>query len=134
MRRFIIGVLVLLALSCAGKRDFSQIEPASKKQLELIEKGLDPKLTVVKSYALKSENYKKAYYVSALVLGQRLANVGVWWISGDKDKPGLILAVDGFAIAYSSYPKASKTRIGARTTDHEVKLLRAYLKEKAQLK
>ena len=125
-----VGLIFLLALGCVGRHDFTKVEPASQKQLELIEKGLDPKLTIVKSCAVKSNNYKKAYYVSALVHGQRQADVGVWWISGDKEKPGLILAVDGFAIVYSSYPKASQTRVKARTTDYEVKLLKAYLREK----
>ena len=128
MKRFMVAMLVLLAIGCAAKNDFSKIESASQKQLKLIEKGLDPELSIVRSFAVKSSNHRKAYYVSALVQGPRTADVGVWWISGDKEKPGLILAVDGFAIVYSSYPKASKTRVGARTTDEEVKLLKAHIK------
>ena len=132
MKRFMVGVLVFFALGCVAKHDTSKIEPASEKQLALIAKGLDPKLTIVKSCAVRSKNYKRAYYVSALIHGPRIADVGVWWISGDKEKPGLVLAVDGFAIVYSSYPKASNTRVGARTTDDEVKLLKGYLKVESE--
>ncbi len=132
MKRFMVGVLIFLALGCMTKHDPAKIEPASEKQLALIAKGLDPKLTIVKSCAVRSKNYKRAYYVSALIHGPRIADVGVWWISGDKEKPGLVLAVDGFAIVYSSYPKASNTRVGARTTDDEVTLLKGYLKVESE--
>lgn len=132
MKRFMVGVLVLLSLGCSAGHDFFKIETAGQKQLELIKKGLDPELTIVRSCAVKSSNYKSAYYVSALVHGPQKADVGVWWISGAKERPGLILAVDGFASVYSSYPKASNTRVRARTTDDEVGLLKAYLKEESE--
>ena len=132
MKRLMAGVMVLISLGCLGGHDFSKVEPASQKQIDLIKKGLDPKLTILKSCAVKSTNYKSAYYVSALVHGPLREDVGVWWISGAKEQPGLILAVDGFAFVYSSYPKASKTRVRARTTDDEVKLLKAYLKEESE--
>ena len=131
MRHLVVVVLVMIFLGCSAGYDFSEIEPAGQKQIQLIEKGLDPKLTILKSYAVKSSSYKNSYYVSALVQGPQAADVGVWWISGAREKPGLILAVDGFAFVYSSYPKASKTRVGARTTDDEVQLLKAYLREQS---
>ena len=130
--KHLVGVLLLLSfLGCSVGHDFSRVEPAGQKQIRLIEKGLDPKLTILRSYAVRSSNYKNSYYVSALVQGPQTADIGVWWISGAREKPGLILAVDGFAFVYSSYPKASKTRVGARTTDDEVKLLKAYLREQS---
>lgn len=129
MKYLKLGVLVLLALGCLTKHDFSEIESASQKQLELITRGLDQGLTIERSCAVRSWNYKGAYYVAALIQGPQKVDVGIWWISGDKEKPGMIQAVDGFAIVYSSFPKASKTRVGARTTDSEAKLLKAYLEE-----
>ena len=130
MKRFLVFIMALLALGCSTGHDFSKIEPAGQKQIELIGKGLDPELTVVKGCAVKSSSHKDSYYVSALVYGPQKADVGVWWISGDREEPGLILAVDGFASVYSSYPRARKTRVRARATDDEVKLLKAYLKQK----
>lgn len=129
MKYFMVALLVLLTLGCSAKHDFSEIEPASQKQLELINRGLDQGLVIKRSCAVRSWNYKGAYYVAALIHGPQKVDVGIWWISGDKEKPGIILAVDGFSIAYSTYPKASKTRVGARTTDSEARLLKAYLKE-----
>lgn len=129
MKRFMVFMLVLLALGCSTGHDFSKIEPAGQKQIELIGKGLDHELTIVKGCAVKSSSHKDSYYVSALVNGPQKADVGVWWISGAREKPGLILAVDGFAFVYSSYPRARKTWVGARATDDEVKLLKAYLSQ-----
>ena len=129
MKRLVVAVLVMLFLGCSAGHDFSKIEPAGQKQIKLIEKGLDPKLTILKSYAVKSSSYKNSYYVSALVQGPQTADIGVWWISGAREEPGLILAVDGFAFAYSSYPRARKTWVGARATDDEAKLLKAYLSQ-----
>lgn len=132
MKRYLFLVLVLLYLGCSTGHDFSKIEPAGQKQIELIGKGLDPELTVVKGCAVKSSNHKDSYYVSALVHGPQKADVGVWWISGAREEPGLILAVDGFAFAYSSYPRARKTWVRARATDDEVKLLKAYLSQEIE--
>lgn len=129
MRYFMVGALVLLALGCSAKHDFSKIEPASQKQLELINRGLDQRYEIEDGCAVRSWNYKDAYYVAALIHRREKAEVGIWWISGDRETPGIILAVNGFAIVYSSYPKASKTRVGARITDDEAKILKAYLKE-----
>ena len=129
MKHIMAVVLILLALGCSTGHDFSMIEPASQKQIELIGKGLDPELTIVKGCAVKSSSHKDSYYVSALVNGPQKADVGVWWISGAREEPGLILAVDGFAFAYSSYPRARKTWVGARATDKEVKLLKTYLRQ-----
>ena len=130
MKSFMFSILILLALGCSTGHDFSKIEPAGQKQIALIGKGLDPQLTVVKGCAVKSSSHKDSYYVSALVHGPQKADVGVWWISGAREEPGLILAVDGFAFAYSSYPRARKTWVGARATDGEAKLLKAYLSQK----
>lgn len=132
MKHLMVGVLALLAFGCAQKLDFSKVVPASSKQLALIKRGLDPGLTIRKGYAVKSRNYKNAYYVSALVDGQRTADVGVWWISGNKERPGMILSVDGFAFVYSSYPKAKRTRVGAGGNDSEVKLLKAYMERESE--
>ena len=131
MKHFMVFMLVLWFLGCSTGHDFSKIEPAGQKQIELIVKGLDPELTIIKSCAVKSGNHKNSYYVSALVHGPQKTDVGVWWISGAREKPGLILAVDGFAFVYSSYPRARKTWVGARATDDEVKLLKAYLKQQS---
>ena len=129
MKYFMFGALVLFALGCSAKHDFSEIEPASQQQLELINKGLDRSYKIERGCAVKSGNYKDAYYVAGFIDGRDEADVGIWWISGEKENPGIILAVDGFAIVYSSYPKASKTRVGAQITDDEAKLLKAYFKE-----
>ena len=129
MKRSLVFILALLALGCSTGHDFSRIEPAGQKQIELIGRGLDPQLTVVKGCAVKSTSHKDSYYVSALVHGPEKVDVGVWWISGAREEPGLILAVDGFAFAYSSYPRARKTWVKARATDDEAKLLKAYLSQ-----
>ena len=132
MKRLVVFMLVLLFFGCSTGYDFSKIEPAGQKQIELIGKGLDPELTIVKSCAVKSGNHKDSYYVSVLVHGPQKEEVGVWWISGAREEPGLILAVDGFAFVYSSYPRARKTWVGARATDDEVKLLKAYLRQESE--
>lgn len=93
----------------------SRCVPASAQQLERVQAGvtgLDARNEVREAWAVESKDFANVWMVAALIYGPGAENgvgPGVWAVSGDPDKTGLTLAVDGFAKEFSDYPDASKT-------------------------
>lgn len=94
----------------------SRCQPASPAQLAVIRdgvQGLEPGNDIKTAWAVRSTEFERVYVVAARIYGAGIpaegAGPGVWAISGDPDAPGLVLAVDGFAKQFTSYPDASQT-------------------------
>jgi len=123
----VIYALFLTSFCFAGS-----IESASNQQVELIGVLLNKDVTVVKSAAIKSSNHKHAYYVGLNFKASGVKNTltGVWIVSGEKDQPKGVLAVDGFAQNFSRATAADKTNPPtAYGYDDECKRLQSYLKK-----
>jgi len=105
----------------------SRCIPASKEQLEAIRAGIKDiaESNDIKSgWAVKSNDFEKVWFVAVKIYGPGMENgtgPGLWAISGDINNPGMILAVDGFAKEFSSYPDASKTDAAITPTDDGAK-------------
>jgi len=123
----LIILFVISTFSYAGS-----IEIASEQQVSLIGVLLNKDVVVIKSAAIKSSNHKRAYYVG---LNFRVSGVdkrltGVWIVSGDKEQPKGVLAVDGFAKKFSRATPADKTNPPtAYVYDEECKRLQSHLKQ-----
>jgi hypothetical protein len=88
------------------------VETATEKQVKLIGVLLNPDVVVLGSAAIRSASHQRAYYVG---LNFRVPDVdetltGVWIVSGDRDEPGGVLAVDGYAKNFSRATAADKTK------------------------
>lgn len=89
-------------------------------------------MTIVKSAAIKSSNHRRAYYVGLnfKATGVDSTLTGVWIVSGEKNQPKGVLAVDGFAQNFSRATGANKTNPPtAYGYDEECKRLQSYLKK-----
>jgi hypothetical protein len=134
-RRFVVKIGILLAM-CAlvfvigtNLSIASGIEEASTEQINMVKAVLGEKYPVSKIAAIRSGNHANAYYVGAVFSAVGIGNTtGVWIMSGSKNSPGMVNAVDGTASNFSGLPKASKTMMKAYSTDSEVKALWQYLK------
>jgi hypothetical protein len=105
----IFGVILVVTLSmCSGYKDnpttqASRCESASAVQLEYINagvKGVASYNFVRSGSTVKSEDYANAYFVAAKVYGPGIEDgtgPGVWFITGDKDSPGLVFSVNSYA-------------------------------------
>lgn len=99
----------------------SRCVPASERQIEVIREGIkdvDKNNDIKSAWAVKSEDFEDVWMVAAKIYGTGMeegTGPGVWAISGDPDKPGMTLSVDGFAKEFSSWPDGSKTsaKVGA---------------------
>lgn len=70
--------------------------------------------------AHRSGAHQRAFFVAAEVVGPGLeetGNIGVWLVSGSLSSPGLLLAVDGTANAFSGLPNAGRTDAGSTMAD-----------------
>lgn len=106
------------------------IGAATEKQVSLIGVLLNPDVVVLKSAAIRSSSHQRAYYVG---LNFRVPDVdetltGVWIVSGERDQPGGVLAVDGYAKHFSRATAADKTNPPtAFGYDDECKQLKKHL-------
>jgi len=111
--------------------DLNEVESASNEQILLIKTLLNPDVIVKKSAAIRSSIHKRSYYVGLnfKVSGIEEMLMGIWIVSGDKYKPMLVLAVDGFAKNFSHATAADKTNPPtAYVFDNECRLLEKYLR------
>ncbi len=98
-------------------------EVASARQLEWINagvQGLDSRNAVHSGIAVKSEDFVNAWFVAAIVYGPGIedgAGPGVWYVTGDKDAPGLIFSVNTYAKEFSDFGHADRTQAGASMGD-----------------
>ena len=107
-----------------------KIEPASEAQRNLVQMALGDQYPILKIFAVKSGNHRRAYYVGAVFHARGAGNTtGIWLVIGKtKDAPaGLVLSVDGGAYHFSGMRRASKTKAYAHSTDPEAKVLSRYL-------
>lgn len=118
-------IFIVMLTSCSSDKDeprqssasvqTSRCESASAVQLEYINagvKGVAPYNSVRSGSAVKSEDYVNAYFVAAKVYGPGIENgigPGVWFITGDKDSPGLVFSVDSYAKEFSDFGHADRT-------------------------
>jgi len=106
------------------------IEPASFQQLDLIKEVQIPGNYIkMKGCAIKSRNHKRAYYVSTKIYGPGIEDgvTGVWFITGDKDTPGIIQNVDGVSRQFTpDLPYGADTSSGASMFDTGVSPLRRW--------
>mgnify|MGYP006286223489 CR=1 FL=1 len=96
-------------------------ERASQQQFAYIDDGLDENNYIEEAYTVKSKDFEQVYFVSAWIYGPGMEEgegPGVWAISGDKEDPGIILSVDGFASEFTNYPLGSTTDYNVTMTDH----------------
>ena len=105
------------------------ISKASTAQINNIKVLLNRDVTVLDSGELKSSSHQNAHYVGLLlnISGIERHYGGVWLVSGDKNKPGMVLAVDGVAQQFSRATPADKTNPPtAYMSDVECKRLMRY--------
>jgi hypothetical protein len=86
----------------------SRCVPASNLQLEAIRlgiKGISEQNDIKTGWAVKSSDYKNAWFVAAKIYGPGMENgtgPGLWIISGDPENPSSgAFSVDGFAKEFS---------------------------------
>ena len=80
-----------------------------KERIEDLQYGLDDSLPdnyIVEAYAVRSNDYKKVYFMAAYVYGPGIEDgvgPGVWARIGGLETPGLIYSVGGVANGYSDW-------------------------------
>jgi len=127
--RFLIVILLFPCIIFAG--DLNRVESASNEQISAVKMLLNTDVVIKKSAVVKSSLHKRAYYVGLnfKVSGIEEMLMGIWIVSGDKYKPMLVLAVDGFAKNFSHATAADKTNPPtAYVFDNECRLLEKYLR------
>jgi len=124
VRNVLFAGLFLFTIMACKNYDYSQVKPASEKQIWIINEGLEDGLKVVKSCALKSSAHKRAYFVAAKFSSSDASfnAVGVWLITGTKKEPGLIKSVNGIAEEFTPY-----LRDQSAFYDKECKIVESYL-------
>jgi len=126
-----ILLLMVLLIPVAVYAAQINVESASQEQVALIGVLLNPDVVVTKSAAIKSTNHKRAHYVGLnfTVSGIPDTQTGVWLVSGEKNEPKGVLAVDGFAQQFSRATAADKTNPPtASSVDNECKKLKKHLR------
>ena len=109
----------------------AEIVAASGPQKEVIQTLANKDVAPIAFCAVKSAQHKQAYYVgmSFSVTGVATPQIGIWIISGTPEKPGMALAVDGFAQNFSRATPADRTNPPtAYVTDSECAEIRRYLR------
>jgi len=109
-----------------------KIEQASQSQIDGLRVIVNPDVKILQTAAAVSAHHKRACYVGANISipvpGKSKVHSAVWLYSGTKEKPGGILAVDGFAKEFSRATPADKTNPPtAYSTDDECRALKRYL-------
>ena len=120
--------LLLASFSCGGTNEVEtgtvvgveqevrpppRCAPASSIQMEYVRsgiKGVQVSNNVRQGMAVKSNEFEKAYFVSAKIYGPGIEDgegPGVWFITGDKTSPGMIFSVNSYAKLYSDFPDVS---------------------------
>lgn len=98
-------------------------ERASSAQIEYIRAGVEGVQAsnfIKTAFAVKSQDFQNAYFVAAMVYGPGIEDgvgPGVWFITGDKNSPGLISSVNGTASSFTDFPDAGQTVAAATMAD-----------------
>ena len=110
---YLLFVITTLLLCCDTPKQQADIVAASAMQLEIIRGGLnDETLTITRSCAVKSKDFKAIYMVGAKLSD---GEIGVWAIGGSKTKVSMVFSVNAIAEVYSAYP-INRERVNV--TDH----------------
>ena len=90
--------MIIFLFTSFSLADPYKIEFPSDQQIKILKVLLNKDVTIKQSAAVKSQHHKKAYYVGLkfTIEGIREPQIGIWIVSGSKDRPGFVLAVDGF--------------------------------------
>ena len=125
--------MIIFLFTSFSLADPYKIEFPSDQQIKILKVLLNKDVTIKQSAAVKSQHHKKAYYVGLkfTIEGIREPQIGIWIVSGSKDRPGFVLAVDGFGKEFSRATHADKTNPPqAYSTDPECKILKKHLRSK----
>ena len=125
---FLITAILLtsFSISFAG----ASIENASNEQINLIKIVLPEDINIEDSIIVKSSNHRNAYYIGVKLRGKGYSSsvIGLWLISGNKNKPSLLYSINDTAFIYSRMRMASETKAAAYLTDKESKIILKKLK------
>ena len=100
----------------------SRCNPASEAQAAAIRAAVQDTQAgndVDQLYQVKSKDFERVYMLAGQITGEGIDPgdaVGVWAVSGEPDKPGMILSVEGFAHQFSGFPLGSTTDAEADMT------------------
>ncbi len=114
-------------------RSALQIERASMAQLNLISAvQISGNTIIMEGFSIKSSNHPNAYYVSTKIYGPGIEKgvAAVWFISGDKNSPGLIQNVDGAARNFTpDLPYGYDTKSRASIRDRDAKAVKKHAED-----
>jgi hypothetical protein len=78
--------------------------PASTELLAQIQTQADPGVQLLRGAAWKSPDFANVYFVAATFSATGVANQTGVWAAGGLTDPSAIMAVDGFAQQFTSWP------------------------------
>ncbi len=131
---FFILLLCMCGTSSTSP-DYSRVIPASQAQINLIKGGLEEGFSISNSYAIKSNAFKRAYFVACNLVGPGVSDaVAVWSITGDPNAPGMILSTNNIAKEFSAYPLGSSTKANISMADEGAYIVRDFVSKKQYTK
>ena len=82
-------------------------------------------------FSIKSKDFKNAYFVGAKLKGSGLSGneIGIWTITGDLNKPGMIMSVNSWAIQTSVVPDAGRSKAKITMSDDGAEILKRYIEK-----
>ena len=124
------AVLLALGSACGGSdggdenaeaQESSRCEDVPHGLVEGIEKGLTVQgTTLTNAWAVKSEVFKRLYFVSAEIDGPGIdgsGQIGTWAKRGSLGDGGGVMSVDGYALEYSDWADGTRSDAELSITD-----------------
>ena len=118
------------ATSLAEKYPIEALSPQQLERVKLVLLDVTPEAKILKTAAVKSQTHQRAYYVGAKFTAPGINEplTGVWFMTGAKEKPGLVHSVNDLAYEFSKMGMANTTLSKASIADDEYKILEKYLR------
>lgn len=100
---------------------FSQIEPASRQQIQQVRRFLNAGAQLREARVLASWREERSYYFAAKVYSARgKGRLGMWLVGGTKTNPGMVLSVNATAESASSAPWGPDPESGIYDTETDI--------------
>jgi len=126
MRNILLLLILINLAGCESSEDVVISSKCIKINLEMVDainSGFSTDVYKIKAdtaMAIKSNDFKKVYFIAALVDGMNSEEVAIWTSNSLQAGEGMIMSINEVAIKSSLWPDGKKTKANILLSDHGV--------------